>query len=142
MTELESHPPMTVERVQTGDGSHIEPPFDEKWDKLTQLRWHAGVVLADCGVSVDIVTGSYQRKVPLFGYVTIPGVYSLSIGNTSHSAYNFEEAWTFLNGIEAGANAPKVEGDLADVVKLLDSFGDAVRSNGLTLDEIDGRQGG
>lgn len=113
-TELRTYAPLAVERVQTGHGSHIEPPFDDSWDTLTKLRWQAGVVLADCGVSVGITTGSYQRKLPLLGYVTVPNVYSLNIGNASHSAYDYNEVWTFLNGVTAGANAPKIRSILEE----------------------------
>lgn len=101
---------MMVRRVSHDSGSHVEPPLDQAWSDLEKLRWHAGVVEADSGVRAFIIPRAMTEKAVL-GLVgpfrTRWDLYSIRIGNSSHSAFNFNEAWDFLNGVDAGANAAR-----------------------------------
>jgi hypothetical protein len=45
--------PVVVRRVRDECGSHIEPDFDESWDRLTKLRWNLAVTLLDAGLPPD-----------------------------------------------------------------------------------------
>lgn len=83
---------MKVRRVATEGGSHIEPPFDPSWSDLDKLRWTASVVEADTGV----------RPVP---HLEENGLYSINVGASSFGGFTFGSAWTFLNGVSAGAAA-------------------------------------
>ncbi len=105
---MEVYPPMTVEYHRADGRGWPEPALDQSWDEVTKLRWKAGVVLAETGVSVTVVTNSSLRKNLLGHWKPERGVFSLGIGNSSHSAYTYREAWDFLNGVAAGAAAAKV----------------------------------
>jgi ABC-type Fe3+ transport system substrate-binding protein len=105
---MSEYEPMEVQRVHEGNGSHIEPPLEQSWDDLTKLRWHAGVVKADSGVAAHIMPGAMSEKAVLGvvgPYRTRWDIYAIRVGNASHSAYTFREAWDFLNGVETGARA-------------------------------------
>jgi hypothetical protein len=93
---------MVVTRVHDDTGSSIEPPLDEAWDDLTQLRWHAAVVAHDTGLRVTVNPGGEQRKVGE-EWVAVPGTYGISVGRTSAAAFNYAAAWTYLNGVSTGA---------------------------------------
>lgn len=110
---MSEYEPMAVQRVADESGSHIEPPLDQSWDELTKLRWHAGVVEADCGVRAYIMPGALTTP-GLFGSFRVHwNQYAIRIGNRSHSSFPFSEAWTFLNGVESGATEVRREAVLA-----------------------------
>jgi hypothetical protein len=89
----------TVQRVRTDHGSHIEPPLDQTWDKLTKLRWHLAVTLHDGGLppdAVQIVEGDFRingRRVES---------YDLMAPGWTASAGDFHDAWSRINGIADG----------------------------------------
>lgn len=83
---------MRVKRIETEDGSYLDPPFDEQWPALQKLQWRAAVLDEDTGVDVEINewpegSGSFRLTAVKLD-VTIEGL--------SH-------AWDFLNGMSAGA---------------------------------------
>jgi hypothetical protein len=94
--------PMSVTRVRTDTGSHIEPELDETWDEVTKLRWNAAVVAHDTGLAVEI----HPHAGP-GGHAW----YSITIGEinkggqTSLSAGPYAEAWRALIHISDGAEA-------------------------------------
>jgi hypothetical protein len=100
---------MDVRRIHTSNGSYIEPPLDQQWDALTKLRWQAGVVRADAGVTVYVMPGALTTP----GLLGRPWVhwdyFALRIGQASHASYRYDEAWIFLNGVSAGAEATQRE---------------------------------
>ncbi|WKW86372.1 hypothetical protein SEA_BUDSKI_96 [Gordonia phage Budski] len=97
---MTTYEPMTVTRVHTDHGSHIEPPLDQGWSELDQLRWKAGVVIEDAGVPLRITLNDDARL--SCNGVNVPGIYGLQLGYTS-SARGFHDMWDYLNGVRAGA---------------------------------------
>lgn len=100
-----TYEPMEVRRIADGSGSHIEPPLEQSWSDLEKLRWHAGVVLADTGVRVGVTTNSASHKNWRGDWVIDRDMYSLNVGRASYSAYRYDDAWTFIIGVSAGAEA-------------------------------------
>ena len=82
--------PMEVERVGDDRGSHIEPPLDPSWSNYDQIRWKAGCIQADVGVTIYTVRGRRGRV----GF-RAPG--------WSTSDRDFDSAWDYLNGVSTGA---------------------------------------
>lgn len=93
---------ITVRRVQTEEGSHIEPPLDGTWDDLTTLRWQAAVVRTDTGLNVDVEPAKYSRKVGET-WVPIPDLYNIRYQHGCMGAYSFAEAWALLTGVDLGS---------------------------------------
>lgn len=88
-TEIRRLAPMEVRRLEGERRTWVEPPHDSEWDDATSLRWHAGVVLADSGIGCTIWDhGSH---------------YSLGVGRSSMGMFSYNSAWTFMNGVSAGA---------------------------------------
>ncbi|MDJ0010116.1 hypothetical protein [Gordonia alkanivorans] len=105
---MTTYEPMQVTRVHTENGSHIEPPLDQKWSELDKLRWNAGVVIADTGVPLRIKLNDNARYTS--NGVDIP-VYGLQLGSMSTSR-RFHAMWDYLNGVSAGAvEALTIAGD-------------------------------
>jgi hypothetical protein len=93
---------MDVKRVvHDNGGSHIEPPLDPAWSDLDKLRWHAGVLKADTGVEVSIVTGSTKRLVGGH-WAAIHGLYGYNVGGSSGGTMTFDVMWSWINGLERG----------------------------------------
>lgn len=87
---------ITVERVTTASGSHIEPPLQQYWSSLRKLRWWAAVAEADEGIAISVEKSQYWiNNIPQFGYFDVAG----------SGPMRFDAAWTFINGMCAGARA-------------------------------------
>ena len=90
---------MSVERIHTERGSHIEPPLEQDWDNLTKLRWRLAVVLHDAGLPDDamrVEPADYRiNGVPQEAYGVI------GAGGIS-GAIGYHSTWTFLNGVSYG----------------------------------------
>lgn len=99
--------PPVVERVHTEHGSHIEPPYDEGWDDLTGLRWHAAVTEADTGVHVRVEPANYS--IERHGrWVKQQGFFCVLVGHSSSGPYTFDQAWKTMNGVSMGVSASRV----------------------------------
>lgn len=94
---------MLVERIHTEYGSHIEPPLNQAWDELTQLRWKAAVVACDSGVALNVHPAKAWTVVAGIRW-PIRRLYSFSSSSWSTSGMSFEHAWTYLNGVGTGAD--------------------------------------
>lgn len=98
--------PLTVTRVEeqrpNGVSSAVEPPLGADWPDIDRLRWHAGVLLHDHGVTVHV-----SEVAP--GMFALHGNYTG--GTWGNSACSFDRAWTYLNGIGQGAKI------LADLIR-------------------------
>lgn len=98
--------PMDVRIVEHDRGSHVEPPLDQGWSDLDKLRWKAGTVRAAVGVVVRISPGAMSSPRPFgLGHRIHWDRYGLYIGNGGYVAFTLDQAWDFLNGVEAGASA-------------------------------------
>ena len=86
-----------VKRIMTEHGSHIEPECPVSGHE--QLLWQAAVVAHDTGLRIGIGEGTYTRN-----GIKQPGMYSVMVGNSS-TVLNWSQAWTYLNGVSAGARA-------------------------------------
>jgi hypothetical protein len=96
---------MMVARVQDEQGSHIEPPLDESWDRMTKLTWQAAVISVDTGIEIAVGPGT-TSVMRAGSWHLIPNTYSVTIrGTTACGSLDFHETWWFLNGIEAGVRA-------------------------------------
>lgn len=98
------HEPMTVRRVGTEHGSHVEPPLEQSWSNLDKLRWHAALVEHETGITVRVVTGALSAK-PLGRWRVVPDSYSFRVGHGQIGSFDYREAWTYLNGVADGAKA-------------------------------------
>lgn len=79
----------TVQRIHTEGGSHVEPPFDDRWSNDDKLRWKAASVTADTGVPISVV---YRD-----------GYYGFRIGRSAIGGHDYRSAWDFLTGVSLGA---------------------------------------
>lgn len=93
---------MSVTRVQTANGSHIEPPLDPAWDDLTKLQWLAEVTTLDTGLPVEVTEAQGPRDQRMFGAwlgKRQPGV------GRSCSYREFNDCWWFITYAGMGAAA-------------------------------------
>lgn len=96
---------MNVQRIETENGSHIEPPLDQEWTLFDQLRWQAGVVHADTGLDITVKPSDFRSNgVPVEGYADI-----LLSGSACLGPCAFSWARTAMNGIAIGYSAAKRE---------------------------------
>lgn len=99
--------PMEVTRKQDDEdgSSHIEPPLDQAWSDLDQLRWLAGVVEADHGLLIRITTGSYYSD-----NRPVPNSYGLSfLGHSIGPIVGFHAAWRSISDLGLGFGAGRRE---------------------------------
>ncbi|APC46665.1 hypothetical protein I5H34_gp088 [Mycobacterium phage Empress] len=103
-------PAMSLEEVEntrmirTEHGWTPEPELDPAWPDLVKLRWNAALIRDETGLSVTVHEANYS-----IGGVQQTGWYSVRLryGMTSSVsvAHSYDSAWTYLNGIRAGAQA-------------------------------------
>ncbi|AEJ92290.1 hypothetical protein OPTIMUS_75 [Mycobacterium phage Optimus] len=90
--------------IRTEHGHTPEPEFDQTWPDLVKLRWSAALVRDQTGLSVTVHEANYS-----IGGVQQTGCYSVHLryGATSSASgpHSYDSAWTYLNGIRAGAQA-------------------------------------
>ena len=94
-----------VRRVHDGQFTNVEPEFDGTWPKLTKLEWQCAVVELDCGIR--------PRVSPALVHVNgvlQPDHFCVAVGDSSISPLSFLDAWTYLNGVAAGAQAAAARG--------------------------------
>jgi hypothetical protein len=87
---------MSVTRIHTDSGSHVEPPLDEDWPNLDKLRWLAALAAHDGGMDTRLVVTLNDWDVKRESFSI-----TYDIGLTS--PYSYTDAWTLLNGIAIGA---------------------------------------
>ena len=109
-----NYTPPTVRRIETDTGSHVEPPIDQAWSELEQLRWKAAVTEVDGGVPVRVWEMGRGR-------------YSVQVGRSSLGAAGFDQCWSHMSSASCGAEqrarvdawrvetVPFREEDLADL---------------------------
>jgi hypothetical protein len=78
-------------------------PLDQDWGKLKKLQWHAAVANArsDHRIEIRVTVGDYR-----INGVRQPDHFSVIVSGMngwSSTGMNFQHAWTYINGIEAGA---------------------------------------
>ncbi|MBH1934104.1 hypothetical protein I5Q34_07315 [Streptomyces sp. AV19] len=94
--------------VKNENGSH-SPAFDESWEPIEQLRWHAEAVALATGLRIKVTDhgGIPGERVDRLVYgtvrfnLTVRGMRSLTCNGPMH----FADAWSFLDGVKAGAMA-------------------------------------
>ena len=91
-----------VRRVEDGQFTNVEPEFDGTWPKLTKLEWRCAVVELDCGIRPRVGPAHLH-----IGGVLQPDHFCIAVGGSSISSLSFLDAWTYLNGIEAGVRAAR-----------------------------------
>lgn len=94
-----------VSRVEDGQFTNVDPEFDGSWPKLTKLEWQCAVVELDCGIR--------PRVSPALVHVNgvmQPDHFCIAVGDSSISPLSFLDAWTYLNGVAAGAQAAAARG--------------------------------
>lgn len=85
-----------VRRVDTENGSHIEPPLDRSWPESMKLAWKAAVVAAESGLPIRLWSHAGDNRADQYG---------IGVGRYGMASYDFHSAWTLLTGISAGARA-------------------------------------
>lgn len=94
-----------VRRVEDGQFTNVEPEFDGAWPKLTKLEWQCAVVELDCGIRPRVSPAHvHVNGVPQ------PDHFCLEVGGSSIAPLSFLDAWTYLNGVAAGARATAERG--------------------------------
>lgn len=93
---------ITVTRVHTDSGSHIEPPLAEEWDDFTKLRWYTAVVSHDTGLPITIHEGGLLTRHQDGNMYPVPGTYSIGVGRSISAGFDYHAAWAWLNGFSVG----------------------------------------
>jgi hypothetical protein len=76
------------------------PSMHGGWDGLTKLRWIAGTILCDTGLTVQV-----SRAKP-FAYRGLNGGrYAVQVGPGVRLSMTFREASSYLHGVKRGAEA-------------------------------------
>ncbi len=91
-----------VRRVQDSQFTNVEPEFDGSWPKLTKLEWLCAVMELNCGIRPRVGPAHLH-----INGVLQPDYFSIAVGTGSAGAFDFHQAWTYLNGIEAGVRAAR-----------------------------------
>lgn len=96
--------PMKVSRGEErlprgGVMSTVDPPMDPLWDKTKKLVWHAAVAEYDTGIFIRIGPGEARVN----GH-RLPDMFSVQVGQRS-VVLDYEDAWTYINGVHAGWDA-------------------------------------
>lgn len=89
----------TVHRIDTGLGSHIEPPMSETWPERDKLAWHASVCALDSGLTIRVTDTNDRYCLQVHG----------PTGRSSSVSYGYRSAWTYLNGVRTGALAMQAQ---------------------------------
>ncbi|PZT71479.1 hypothetical protein [Streptomyces sp. AC1-42T] len=94
--------------TKNDDGSH-SPAFDESWEPVDQLRWHAGVVALATGLRIEVkdVGGIPGERVDRLVYGTVR--FNLTVSGRRRlvgaGPMHFADAWAYLDGVHAGVAA-------------------------------------
>jgi hypothetical protein len=90
-----------VRRITEDGTSRPDPLLQQGWSDTEKLAWWAALTALDTGLEIRLFDeAALDRKGS-----AIPGEYSINVGYTAHSSMPFHRAWTFLNGVAAGAKA-------------------------------------
>ncbi len=94
--------------VHTERGSTPLPPMDDQWDKLTKLQWHAAVARERSGIAFNVSPASYRvGRIKQRGYYNVSLRYPDGQFASSIGPITYDQAWMYINGVEAGAHALK-----------------------------------
>ena len=89
----------TAHMVRTHNGHTPEPSLEQSWPDLIKLKWRAALVRNTTGTNVTVHLQPQGH----------PGdYYQITLrtsGWFSATIHTYRNAWTYLNGIEAGAEA-------------------------------------
>lgn len=95
---------LNARMVRTEHGWTPEPSLDPTWPDIVKLRWHASLIRHETGLNIQVDKAEY-----FIGGIPQPRHYSINMryGNTSSSSgpHTYAAAWSYLNGINAGAQA-------------------------------------
>ncbi|TDH56707.1 hypothetical protein E2F47_06140 [Mycobacterium eburneum] len=98
--------PMDVEIINDDNGSHPEPGFDPQWSVMDRLRWHAGIIKARSGVTVEFHDGAEASGPGYhFAYPELIGVTVRGDGWVRSHSEHRDTIGRFLRGLEVGASA-------------------------------------
>lgn len=92
---------ITIRRIVTARGSHIEPPLDDAWTDLQKLQWHAAVILVDTGLEIGISEYGECGCRPGHGAPT----YMLTVGPTHIRHDTYLDLWHSMNDMAIGFRA-------------------------------------
>jgi hypothetical protein len=85
--------------VRTDRGWSPDPPMDPSWPDLVKLKWHAALVCSKTGINVTVHLQPQDHPGDHY-QVTLRGPRWASA-----TIHTYRSAWTYLNGIESGAEA-------------------------------------
>lgn len=100
---------MDVKMVTDGNMTRPEPPLDEGWSDRVKLEWKAALVSLESGLAIDIHPADYRVKKFGVWVKAKPDHYNIMVvgdyGSSTSGPFLFNEAWTYLNGVETGARS-------------------------------------
>ena len=99
---------MKVQRIHHDGGSHIEPALNESWSRFQKLQWHAAVVAHDTGLIVSVFDKAVNVRI--LGVEVYTSRFGVRVGAAYQSPLTFDQAWTYLNGAAAAAEARTIAG--------------------------------
>jgi hypothetical protein len=104
---------INIERIKSDNGSRIEPSLNDEWSDLEKLHWKAAVTELEAGFPIEVLPGSLSTwsKV-LRGWVPQRDAYDVLLAGSTIGLRGFQSVWSFLNGVESGANAASYHGRL------------------------------
>jgi hypothetical protein len=97
-----------VQRVHTDEGSHIEPPLGNGRSERDKIAWHAAVVAADTGLTVEAFEHSGDEYSFRLGRHQPYNSLAMRIGTVnSGGPYPYDVAWIYLNAVSVGVEASR-----------------------------------
>jgi len=98
MTAEPIEPMEGLSRVETENGSHIEPAYNDRWSEVVRISWLLAVIEIDYGLRAKVYDsnyriGAHRVKPPHYG-VALPGI--------SMDGGTFPELWRMLNNLGTG----------------------------------------
>ena len=67
------------------------------------------MLLVDTGIVVTITTNCYSEPDWRGRQKFRKDLFGINIGQSAHVAFNLDEGWDFLNGVEAGARVVRAD---------------------------------
>lgn len=93
-----------VTMVPDKTGSHPEPPFNPAEPEMEQLRWLAGLIYDQTGISIEVSVNRHLDAVHRYLGEDERSSQRFNIAYKNHVAgsLNYSQAWWYMTGIQSG----------------------------------------
>lgn len=88
-----------VRMLQDDNGAHPEPPLNPEWSDLRKAAWKAALVSGETRLSITVSDARDDILPTQFHGIRV------EVNGSESGPYRYEDCWTYLNGIQAGAEA-------------------------------------